>query len=672
MQKVIKQWLAWSLVLGAFVSCSQENSQPTSSSQMISEGETVISLDAEISVDDAETRAISYRLGTNAKGQLVPMPTFTDKQVVPVHTILKSNKGAVVAQTVNWRYDLKTRKLVLKPNDGHNITVSNFNNDNSTKWYISGMIGGSLQAGTTKVNFQGTRSLRGVAGASGDVVGNLEVPYAFGWVELTIDKSKAKDSNNSYSSAKVPVNANIKFSPLGSLIAYTLGNIHGYNFTPNGFVVSSNSWGDQGVFELNRDIPTTNAASALPTWTEASATSSMVYTFASGQAPGAIATGTNASKVYYAWAMPHTTQPTTVTSSVLLKGTSARPTSTTYRDYTNTWPTDYRPKTTGGAGKITNGRVHKLTAKVTGGQIELPFDYTTTYNLAGGVSVKTDAKPEGAGVSGEFRFAMSHDNDKSGYYIGYMMKGDYQSNFNPQSVNLRNQQLRDLDGTMITWTNKYHIPTREEWSLFFPQTTPALTFGDSKQLDLPDVISYGFNKGGTYTSDFSETFTSGTDLINYAIRFKGSDMKLAYRFIRRGAESDWEAGSWGNPTAPTQTRWIVDVVYLGHEATPTTLEQISTEAWWTARRNRIIQNIFPMVGEVFVGNAVFSVNDYIYTGRLRDRNALGGYHVESPFWSYSTQLQMNFVKPSRTDVSYGGTYYHFARAIRLFKNWWAF
>lgn len=671
MQKVIKQWLAWSLVLGAFVSCSQENSQPTSSSQMISEGETVISLDAEVSVDDPEMRAIDYRLGNNAKGQLVPMPTFTDKQVVPVHTILKSNKGAVVAQTVNWRYDLKTRKLVLRPNDGHSITVSNFNNDNSTKWYISGMIGGTLQAGTTQVNFQGTRSLRGVAGASGDVLGNLEVPYAFGWVELIIDKTKAKDSNNSYSSAKVPVNASIKFSPLGSLIAYTLGNAHGYNFTPNGFVVRSNSWGDKGVFELNREIPSTNAASALPTWTEASATSSMVYTFASGQAPGTIANGANASKIYYAWAMPHTTQPTTVSSRVNIKGTSDRPTTSTYKDYTNTWPTNYTPKTTGSAGRIVTGKVHKLTATITGAIIELPFDYVTPYNLAGGKSVQTDATPDGAGVSGEFRFAMSHDNDKSGYYVGYMLNGDHDSNFNPERVDIRNQQLRDLDGKLITWTNRYHIPTREEWSLFFPKTTPQLTFGASKQLDLPDVISYGYNKGGTYTSDFSETFTSGTNQINYAIRFKGSDMKLAYRFTRAGDTWEWESGSWGFPSDPTQTRWIVDVVYLGDEATPTTLEQISTESWWTARRSRIIQNIFPMVGSVYTGNAIASTNTYIYKGRLQGRNEWGGYHTYTSYWSYSNQF-MNPVHPSRSGVVEDRTYYHHARAIRLFKNWWAF
>lgn len=98
-----------------------------------------------------------------------------------VHTILKSSNGVAVAKTLKWRYDASKRKLVLKQNDGHSISVTGFNNDGGVRWYVSGLIGGTLIDGTTRVVFVGERVLRGVDGDVGDLVGSLNVPYAFGW-----------------------------------------------------------------------------------------------------------------------------------------------------------------------------------------------------------------------------------------------------------------------------------------------------------------------------------------------------------------------------------------------------------------------------------------------------------------------------------------------------------
>lgn len=291
MQRMIKQWLIFGLAVGVFASCSQEGNEPNSTAEI--GGETVsFSLSAEVSVDDPSLRAIDYKLGSNANGELVPMPQFTDKQEVEVHTILKSSNGAVAAKTLKWRYSAASKKLVLSQNDGHSITVSGFNNDNGVKWYVSGLIGGELIPNTTRVTFAGERVLKGVDGNEGDIVGSLNVPYAFGWTELTINTSDARDTDDSHKYALVPPTANVKFVPRGSLIAYKLGNAQtsgSYTFSPKGFTVASNAWGDQGEFELSTDIPTANPETSLPLWTESSCGANMYYTFADGHTPSVIA-----------------------------------------------------------------------------------------------------------------------------------------------------------------------------------------------------------------------------------------------------------------------------------------------------------------------------------------------------------------------------------------------
>lgn len=265
---MMKQLFVLALGLWGLSSCSQGDNEPNSTKQR---GDRVtLSLSAEISLDDSEARAIDYKLGTSSKGQLVPMPQFTDGQVVEVHTIIKSSTGAVSAETLKWEYEAKKKKLVLSRTNGHSITVSGFNNDNSVKWYISGLIGGTLNG--TKVEFMGARVVKGVNGNAGDALGSMEIPYAFGWTELTIDADSQKDGSHSHKYAKVLPSTNVKFQPMGSMLAVKLGtnqSAGSYTFTPRGFTLSSDAWGDRGSFEMNTAIPATNPHTVLPTWKEA-------------------------------------------------------------------------------------------------------------------------------------------------------------------------------------------------------------------------------------------------------------------------------------------------------------------------------------------------------------------------------------------------------------------
>lgn len=78
MKKVSKLWLMFGLVAGILTSCSQDKIEP-SSTAYVSEEAISVSLNAEVSLDDPNLRAIDYRLGNNSSGELVPMPQFVDK-----------------------------------------------------------------------------------------------------------------------------------------------------------------------------------------------------------------------------------------------------------------------------------------------------------------------------------------------------------------------------------------------------------------------------------------------------------------------------------------------------------------------------------------------------------------------------------------------------------------
>lgn len=699
MRKLIKSWLLFGLAGGLLASCAQDSKEPNSSAELSAE-RVSFSLRAEVSVEDEGLRAIDHKLGANSNSQIVPMPQFVDKQEVEVHTILKSSTGTTAAKTLKWRYNATKKKLILNQ-DTHDIEVEGFNNDNSTKWYISGLIGGVLNG--TQVEFMGTRVVKGVDGNAGDALGSMEVPYAFGWTELTIDTSSPKDSNNSHKYAEVPTSKDVKFRPMGSMLAVKLGNNQSagtYTFTPKGFMLTSSAWGDQGSFEMNTAIPATNPHTALPTWTEGSCAGHMYYTFATGEEPGAIAHNQTTAKTYYVWVMPHKTVPTGAADvRVIFKGTSSRPETATYKDYTNTWFTDYKTEGKSTQGKVTQGRVHALTAKVSH-RVALPIEYVTEYNLAGGNGLThtvADGTTNGylgstalggnqpAGVTGALRFATSHSNDQSGYYNGYKVLGLSNATYNPSTLSLQTQ-VHDTFGD-----DRYYIPRLDQWWGILPL---ALSWTASAGTNKPEAMRVGSSTDEfmqSYLSDFSAPFTTNNTTSNvtvYAIRFKDrtpsscrplvypgweynpvtqtnkslvypaaldNSMKCAYRFTRVGGNTSW--GLANNQNLSNQL--IVDVVYLGEEATPTELATVSDESWWSTKRGegKVISKTFPAAGSINSSNAV--------SGLLATRGSIGYY------WSSSqhqpTDAWHAYVK--NTEI-YAGTAIHLRNAysVRLFMR----
>lgn len=658
-QRIIHFWLMLGLILTLLASCKQDRNEPKPIEQGRSEAMT-LSLNAEVSVDDSEIRATDYKLGKNTNGKTVPMPQFRDGQLIDVHTILKSSNNVSVAKTLKWRYDELSKKLILSSADGHNIEVANFNNDNGVKWYISGLIGGTLNTDTKTVAFEGTRELTGVEGSEGDFVGSLEVPYAFGWTELNIDTSSARDVEESHKVAQVSAGANLKFTPMGSLIAYKLGNQQtgAYTFKPSGFSVSTNAFGDQGTFDLDTNLPGNNAQSVLPTWVEASDSVTISYSFANNQAPGAIANKQTASKTYYAWVMPHTTQPNAVSTHVMMTGETNRISSKPLE----IWATDYKVKLS----KLEQGKVYALRANVTTGRPLLPIDYVTDYNLAGGEEwtyTTTNINPQPAGVLGSLRFATSHNNDQSGYYNWYHVVGRNESTHNPNG-------LRLLDAVDAKWgKDKYVVPVADQWWGVHPSRFFYRFNTDTVTLNVDEVMAFGSDDNllrQSYKSDYSQGFSDNmatSDAVVYAIRFKerqvadpvrfsadydpiakagkvytypsspDSFFKCAYRYTRVEGHDAWLLSRPSvihpNPSlvnANLTSHFVIDVVYLGEEAVPTTLNQISNPQWWDDKKAKglVISKTLPTAGVLKLDGQNFD-----QAGTLIDR---GGWNS---YWSSS-------------------------------------
>lgn len=690
MQRLKNCLLASFLLSGVFVSCRQDVSEPNSATT-VGRDSVMLRFAAEVSVEDDQARALDYKLGKNAKGQLVPMPQFREGQEVEVHTIIKNNlePSTVVAKTLKWRYDAKKKKLVLKQDDGHSIEVLGFNNDGGTKWYVSGLIGGALIPGTTRVTFSGERVLKGVSGNENDIVGSLNVPYAFGWTELSIDTQRPGNtrdvSTHSYKYGAVPSTANVKFRPLGSLIAYKLGNAQtsgSYEFSPDAFTVASNAWGDQGEFQLNTDIPATKPERSLPTWKEEACGASMYYTFV--PTPSTIAHNAMSDKTYYAWAMPHKVQPEKAEVRVMLKGRS----SSASWDYTKTYFTDYAPKSTGTQGFITSGKVHNLSARATH-RVVLPIEHVMEYNLAGGegFTYKASSSPQPDGVTGNFRFAASQNNDQSGYYNWYKVVGRYHATYNPNRLNLQND-LKNME---------WFIPTLDQWWGVYPSNR-NFTWTGGGGMDFTEIMaSFSGSKllRASYLSDYSaagerpnDSYT--TDAVVYAVRFKerrrncnpveqslyyydpdtdvisskshtypyamDNSLKCAYRFTLAGGTASWADAYLGSSNFTNHL--VIDVAYLGDELNPTDLSTISNEEWWREKKRArlVVTKVFPATAYI-----------YAETLQVAHRGSWGAYWSVNAHPNSDTQGAMVDVY----DTHVRGQVGWFAKdglAVRLFQN----
>lgn len=399
-KQLINLWLVVAFfTMGLLSSCSKDKEQEPQPTQS---GETLmLSLNLEATVENDGLRALEFQTGVNTLNQYVPFPKFTNGQLVPVHTIIRGNNNAYGVATINWKYSADKGRLILETRDpGNEITIANFNND--TEWYVSGLIGGVLEG--TKVKFATPkRTLKGLTDAQirteGTSLGNLDVPYALGWTKLKLHTQEG----NSFKVADASVGV---FKPRGAFIGYKLGNklTDGYTFTPTGFVVRSDAFGDMGEFELNA----APVAGKLPSWTEATPTSMMSYTF---ETPVSQPYASDANKVsdltYYAWVIPTRLAESgglaTASNRIILKGTSSKYSSAPEKDYTKMYFTDYLVPTVT-KGKVSHGRVHRMTARATE-RVGLPIEYVTERNVnATGDGFVTDDLIQDQATMGFFGF----------------------------------------------------------------------------------------------------------------------------------------------------------------------------------------------------------------------------------------------------------------------------
>lgn len=694
-------WLTLTLALVVLASCSKgAHTEPLDAPAPAGEPIT-LSLSAEIGFEEGadDFRALTFKI-EEVNGKKIPRPQFTDGEEVTVYTILRSTASTVpVVQPLTWEYVASKKKLQIKQIPANDIEVSNFHNEGGVKWYVAGMLapGGTL-SGLSTLRFEGTRALYGIdpnAGVPEEF--SLKVPYWFGWTEVTIETRLGKDGNNSYREAFVYDAQNVRFKPLGTLIAYKLGNklsAGAYSFTPSGFVVSSNAWADQGEFNLNPDIPSTNPQNALPAWSTSSGQVSMNYTFASGYTVPTIAHNATDSKVYYAWVMPTTVPtPPAVYARIKVNGTSSRPESSTYKDYTRVYYTDYIP--TGNRPKM--GKIQSLRFNATR-RLALPIEYITDYNLAGGgllSSITNVPSAQQASLQGALRFSTSHRNDESGYYNWYEVAGVYHDTYNPTTRNLGNV-------VNSTWPDTYFIPDIDHCWGIWGYFNVLRWDNQTESLDKQEYFQLGYGSGVDFfhtLSDYSRGFTDplgGTDVDNnaviYAIRFRAvtlgesisrsdvvanapdrvyyplvdNSLKCAYRFTRVGGKTLW-TGSIDNSSLDNVFR--IDVVYLGEadfkEAGKTELETISNQDWWdAATSSRLSKGLVQKFSHTFSVSGFVTLSD-ASSGALRDRG------MRSPFWSASAYVS---VDARRVDVdgysmdalySWGRRY---ALPVRLFKR----
>lgn len=277
-----------------------------------------------------------------------------------------------------------------------------------------------------------------------------------------------------------------------------------------------------------------------------------------------------------------------------------------------------RPSTTGGAANTTttvqaitdgkdfkNGylevRAGRLYAKVNVKQInKLPLDYVAEYNLAGGVQYGT--KPQNTPTTAaqtdlQLRWATNHNNDQSGYYNWYVLKGVVNSKYNPAGKNLFD------DAFFTTGEGKgYHLPSRHELTGVFSyreadysapnnqSVNEACEFGGIKKTFAADYYSTG--NGDCYALRFKQATGDPNDGSPLSEFPKAADnsMCCAYRYT--------PIGSFFSDNDLT-SHLKVECVYLGEAGASTAIGTISNDAWWNTHSAEIVTRIFPAAGCIY-------------------------------------------------------------------------
>lgn len=668
-RQLLKLWFVAVLAMVTFASCRKDVRTEPQDTPANSQGEPItLRLSVEVGFEEEQNddlKGLSFKL-EDVNGKKIPRPDLVDGQEVDVVTIIKNSNGTTFAKKMAWKYSAETKRLVLSRDNATNgIEIHNFNGDGDVKWYIAGLLvptGECTLSGANNsiVRLTPTRSLKGVLlDQSLKDLGQINIPYWTGWMELLVESfpPNSRDGNASYSNAKVQT-VDAKFKPLGSLIAFKLGNKLEQGvaptFTPKGIVVSSNAYSDAGTFDFaSSDVPSDNPQSGAPKWIGEEG--SMVYTFATGYTASAInhhVVGSNLSRTYYAWVMPSETSPTEVKTRVMLRGEA----SGIATDDTKTYFTDYVP-----SGNLPKpGKIHSLIANATS-RVIIPIEYVTEYNLAGGQGLLYKIVPpvpigswnsdEGYPWGDYLRFSVrspkndalpsesdAHRNGSSGYYNWYKVSGTYHEMYNNPVRDIATEQIIDMDGQVIPLASKYFVPEVDHlWGVFPAYRTSRSWSGSPYDESIDkDYFQLGYNKQQYFygQSDYSTSFTDplgGSDendnAVIYAIRFAkapegatpeteshcfwnrernayqprtyqplmDNSLRCAYRYTRVRGLAHWEHGERG-------TQLKVDVVYIGDDSS-VDLQEISNQDWWDSTEHstskRLQKGLGPVITRIF-------------------------------------------------------------------------
>ncbi|WP_420187336.1 hypothetical protein M1B74_00700 [Bacteroides pyogenes] len=309
-------------------------------------------------------------------------------------------------------------------------------------------------------------------------------------------------------------------------------------------------------------------------------------------------------------------------------------------------------------------RAGRLYTKVNVDQIgRLPLEYVAEHNLAGGFQYRayfsSGAPITSAQTDPQFRWAINHNNDQSGYYNWYKCTGNVDPNYNPYGVNLFNDDFFKPSHPGYG----YHLPSKQELTGVFSYNGEASYSSHVNSVNVNEAIKFGSTKM-TFASDY---YSIGNDVC-YALRFKAAtdtpndgsslsefpkatdnSMLCAYRYTR--------VGSFGTYDLTSMLK--VQCVYLGSGFTGT-INDISNDAWWSARSAETVTRIFSAAGYVrYYG--VYS------SGQLSDRGRYGGYWSDTEYDSskaWSADLYWN-----RALVNHTNFYEkRFGLSIRLFAD----
>ncbi|MEY8686079.1 hypothetical protein AB9N12_08025 [Bacteroides sp. AN502(2024)] len=246
---------------------------------------------------------------------------------------------------------------------------------------------------------------------------------------------------------------------------------------------------------------------------------------------------------------------------------------------------------------------------------KLPLEYVAEYNLAGGFQYgssfnpfRTAYSPTGvitpttAQTDNALRWATNHNNDQSGYYNWYVLKGITQGTYNPAGKNLFN------DSFFTTGAGKgYHLPSLQELTGVFAYSSVNNYNPSGADYNTNEAIEFGGVKK-TFGADYR---SSRRPRICYALRFKkatgspindgssllsdfpqatDNSMLCAYRYTI--------VGSFLN-TQNLTSHLKVECVYLGEARASIPISTISNDSWWNARASETVTRIFPATGSIW-------------------------------------------------------------------------